>query len=186
MAGSRVASRYVKSLLDLAIEQGRLEEVHRDMILFDSVCRENRSFVLMLTNPVIRHDKKKEILTRLFSGKVGELTMAIFNIITRKNREPLLPEIARDFHRAYNRYKGIGNASVATAVPIDAALRETFNEIARSISGQKEVELAERVDNDLIGGFVLTVGDQQVDASLRRKLNILRTQLSQNPYVKEF
>ncbi|MDV3309996.1 MAG: ATP synthase F1 subunit delta [Cyclobacteriaceae bacterium] len=186
MAASRVASRYVKSLLDLAIEQGRLEEVHRDMMLFDSVCRENRNFVLMLTNPIIRHDKKREILNRLFSDKVSELTMAIFDIITRKNREPLLPEIARGFHRAYNRYKGIGNASVVTAVPIDEELRETFNKIARDISGEKEVELAERVDSDLIGGFVLTVGDQQVDASLRRKLGILKTQLSQNPYIKEF
>ncbi|HLT82091.1 MAG TPA: ATP synthase F1 subunit delta [Cyclobacteriaceae bacterium] len=186
MAVSRAASRYVKSLLDLAIEQGRLEEVHRDMLLFDSVCRENRSFTLMLMNPIIRHDKKREILTRLFSDKVSQLTMAIFDIITRKNREPLLPEIARGFHRAYNRYKGIGNASVVTAVPIDAELRETFNKIARDISGEKEVELAERVDSDLIGGFVLTVGDQQVDASIRRKLGALKTELSKNPYVKEF
>jgi F-type H+-transporting ATPase subunit delta len=186
MASSRVASRYVKSLLDLAIERGQLEEVHRDMVLFDSVCRQNRNFVLMLMNPIIKHDKKREILNRLFSGKVSELTMAIFDIITRKNREPLLPEIARGFHRAYNKHKGIGNASVVTAVPLDNELRDTFNKIARSISGETQVELTERVDNDLIGGFVLTVGDQQVDASLRRKLKVLRTELSKNPYIKEF
>jgi F-type H+-transporting ATPase subunit delta len=104
MADLRVASRYVKSLLGLAVEQGVLEQVHQDMQLFAKVCEENRAFALMLKSPVIRHDKKKDILEKLFQGKVSKLTMAIFNIITTKNREPLLPAIAKEFHNAYNIY----------------------------------------------------------------------------------
>jgi len=186
MASTRVSSRYVKSLLDLAVEQGKLEEVHSDMLLFDSVCRENRNFVLMLKNPVIRHDKKREILERLFSGKVGDLTKAIFDIITRKNREALLPEIARGFYYAYNRYKGIGNATVITVMEIDEALRNQFSKMAREISGDQQVDLVEKVDPALIGGFILNVGDQQIDASLRKKLNVLRMNLRHNPYIKEY
>lgn len=186
MAGSRVSSRYVKALLDLAVEQGKLDEVHRDMLLFASVCNENRNFVLMLGNPVIKHDKKREILERLFAGKVSTLTMAIFDIITRKNREPLLPEIARSFHRGYNHYKGIGTASVITATEIDEELRKQFSGMAGKISGDQQVELTAKVDPDLIGGFVLNVGDQQIDASLRKKLNTLKVKLSHNPYIKEF
>ena len=186
MADSRVSSRYVKSLLDLAVEQGKLEEVHRDMLLFTRVCKENRAFVLMLKNPVIKHDKKRDILGKVFAGKVSVLTMAIFDIITRKNREPLLLEIARNFHTAYNRSKGIGNAAVTTATPLDEELRDQFTGMARKISGHLEVELTEKIDKNIIGGFILNVGDQQVDASVRKKLNILRTELRQNPYVKEF
>src|SRR3954466_7828566 len=119
MADLRVASRYVKSLLDLAVEQGVLEEVHRDMQLFAKVCDENRAFALMLKSPVIRHDKKKDILGKLFEGKVNKLTMAILNIITSKNREPILPAIAKEFHNAYNVYKNIGKASITSAVPLD-------------------------------------------------------------------
>lgn len=185
MASTRVSSRYVKSLLDLAVEQGKLEEVHRDMLLFDSVCRENRNFVVMLKNPVIRHDKKREILQRLFAGKVSALTMAIFDIITRKNREPLLPEIARGFYYAYNRYKGIGNASLVTVMEIDEEMRKQFSDMARQISGDKQVDLVEKVDPAIIGGFVLNVGDQQIDASIRKKLNGLRMKLRHNPYIKE-
>lgn len=185
MASTRVSSRYVKSLLDLSVEQGKLEEVHRDMLLFDSVCRENRNFVVMLKNPVIRHDKKRDILQRLFGGKVNDLTLAIFDIITRKNREPLLPEIARGFYYAYNRYKGIGNASVITATEIDEALRKQFSGMARKISGDQQVDMVEKVDPAIIGGFVLKVGDQQIDASLRRKLNVLKVKLRYNPYIKE-
>lgn len=185
MASTRVSSRYVKSLLDLAVEQGKLEEVHRDMMLFDSVCRENRNFVVILKNPVIRHDKKREILQRLFADKVSDLTLAIFDIITRKNREPLLPEIARGFYYAYNRYKGIGNASVITVMEIDEELRKQFSGMAREISGDEQIDLVEKVDPDIVGGFVLNVGDKQIDASIRKKLNVLRMKLRHNPYIRE-
>src|SRR5687768_11131155 len=105
MTDFRAASRYVKSLLGLAVEQNALEAVHADMQLFAKVCAENRQFVLLLHNPIVKHDKKRDILERVFKGKVHPLTMAIFDIITRKNREPLLPAIAREFHVAYNVYK---------------------------------------------------------------------------------
>ena len=65
---------------------------------------------MMLRSPVIRHEKKKAVLDKIFTGKVNALTLAIIDIITRKNREPILPAIAAEFHNAYNEYKGIGEA----------------------------------------------------------------------------
>lgn len=186
MADSRVAYRYVKSLLQLAFEQKALEEVNNDMMLFDSVCERNRAFTLMLRNPVIKHDKKKEILITVFKGKVHPLTLAIFDIITRKNREPLLPEIARRFHTAYNEHKGIVRASVSTAIPLDKSLRSEFEGIVKAISASKHVEVVEKVDPQMIGGFVLTVGDKQIDASIHNQLKALQREFSQNPYIKEY
>jgi F-type H+-transporting ATPase subunit delta len=186
MADLRVASRYVKSLLDLAVEQGTLDQVHQDMQLFAKVCDENRAFALLLKSPVIRHDKKKEVLSKLFEGKVNKLTMAIFNIITAKNREPLLPAIAKEFHNAYNTYKNIGRAFVTTAIPLDEKLRKEILEITQKLSDRNQVELTEKVDSSLIGGFVLNVGDKQVDASIKNKLKTLKVKFSENPYVKEF
>ncbi|MFM7859761.1 MAG: ATP synthase F1 subunit delta, partial [Flammeovirgaceae bacterium] len=97
MSHSRVASRYVKSLLSLAEEQKVLDQVHADMQLLDSVCKINRDFTLMLKSPIIKHDKKRDILEAIFKNKVHHLTMAIIDILTRKNREPLLPAIAAEF-----------------------------------------------------------------------------------------
>jgi F-type H+-transporting ATPase subunit delta len=181
-----VASRYVKSLLGLAVERGALDQVHADMQLFSKVCEENRDFMLMLRNPVIKHDKKNDVLKKIFQGKVNALTLAIFDIITRKNREPLLPEIATGFHHAYNVYKGVGEATVTTAVPMDKALRNEIESIAKKVSNKAQLELHEKIDPEMIGGFVLKVGDQQVDASLKNKLNALKIKFSKNPYIKEF
>lgn len=185
MVHSRAASRYVKSLLDLAVERNALEEVHRDMQMVSRVASESRDFQLLLQSPIIKHDKKLAILKAIFKGKVHSLTAAFFEIITRKNREPILLDVARAFHNAYNAYKGIGKATVTTAIPIDAGLRAQFDKLARNYSDQKSIELIERVDPELIGGFVLEVGDRQVDASIKSKIKSLQVKFSQNPFTKE-
>jgi len=186
MVDSRAASRYVKSLLGLAVEKNALEAVYQDMLLFTKVCEENRAFELMLKNPIIKHSKKREILEKIFKGKVHALTMAIFDILTKKNREPILPSIAREFHNAYNIYKGIGRAYITTAVPLDSELRSEFENIVRRLSEKADVELTEKVDSEMIGGFLLKLGDRQLDASIKNKLKALKVKFSHNPYIKEF
>ncbi len=186
MVDSRAASRYVKSLLGLAVERDALELVHGDMLMFSKICEENRAFELMLKNPIIRHDKKRDILEKIFEGKVHPLTMAIFDILTRKNREPLLPSIAKEFHTAYNAYKGISKASITTPFPLDAHLRTEFENIVKRLSEKDKVELTEKIDKEMIGGFILNVGDRQIDASIQNKLKALKVKFSHNPYIKEF
>jgi len=185
MADSRAASRYVKSLLDLAVEKKALEEVHRDMLMFSETINKSRPLELLLQSPVIKHDQKLAVLKKAFGGKVHNLTMSFFEIITRKNREPILATVATQFHQAYNEYKGIQKATVTTAVPMDAKARVEFEKLVKNYSDKKQIELIEKVDPDLIGGFVLKVGDRQVDASIRSKIKTLQVKFSENPYIKE-
>src|SRR5690606_36666407 len=139
MTDTRAAARYVKSLLDLAVEKNALEEVHREMLHFSEVVAISRPFALLLQNPVIKHEQKLAVLRKLFGGKVHSLTMAFFEIITRKNREPILAAIARQFHNAYNEHKGIGKATVPSAVPLDEQLRESLVKLARQYSDKPQV-----------------------------------------------
>ena len=186
MADIRVASRYVKSLLGLAVEQKVLEAVHKDMRVVSDLCESSREFALMLKSPVIRHEIKREILRKIFSRKVNKLTMAIIDILTIKNREPLLPAIAAEFHNAYNEHMGIGKASVTTTVAMDKAFRSSVETLEKKLSSKKEVEGSEKVDQDLIGGFILNVGDLQIDASIKGKLRALSLKFNENYYVKDF
>lgn len=183
---TKVAQRYVKSLLGLAVEQGVLEQVHQDMQLFSKTCEASRPFVMMLRSPIVRHEKKREVLHALFENKVNKLTFSIIDIITKKNREPLLPAIASEFHNAYNDYKGIGKASVTTAVPLDEKAKSQIDEMVKKLSNRSQIELDQRLDESLIGGFVLNVGDRQIDASVKNKLKSLKVKFSENPYLKDF
>jgi F-type H+-transporting ATPase subunit delta len=107
-------------------------------------------------------------------------------MITKKNREPLLPSIAKEFHNAYNEYKGVRKATITTAVPLDAKLKAEFEQIVRNLSDKKDEELLEKIDKEMIGGFVLEIGDKQIDTSIKNKLKALKVKFSENPYIKEF
>ena len=185
MSVYRIASRYAKSLLELADEKGMLEDVNKDMLLFSQVIEENRDLLLLLKSPVVPHDKKLIILNQVFEGKVNSLTLSIFRILAKKHREQYLPAIAKEFHHQYNVKKGIAEATVTTTFPIDAGLRAEFEAVVTKISGKK-VELTEKVEKDLIGGFILKVGDRQIDDSINSRLKALKLEFSKNPYVKEF
>ena len=185
MSEYRIASRYAKSLLSLANEQGAMEAVHNDMQMFSNLIKENRDLELMLKSPIILSSKKLEILYLIFEGKVNDLTLRIFDILTKKRREAFLPAIAREIHHQYNVNKGIAEATVTTTIALDDELRNDFKSVVTKISG-KGVELTEKVDEGLIGGFVLKIGDRQIDDSISARLRALRLKFIQNSYVKEF
>jgi F-type H+-transporting ATPase subunit delta len=184
MAEIKVAKRYAKSLFDLAQEQGVLDPVNQDMSLLVSVCDANRDLTLLLGNPIINSDKKLAVLTAVFGSKVSKLTMAFIQIITRKGREGFLAGIAREFVAQYKRSKGIATAIVTSAIGLDEKLRSEVYRIVRE-SLKSEVELIEKVDKNLIGGFVLRVGDKQFDASVSSELRKLTRDFSANPYIRK-
>ncbi len=185
MSEYRIASRYAKSLLDLAVEKGQLEEVNNDMLMFSNLVKENRDLLLMLKSPIITHDKKLAVLNQIFEGKVNDLTLAIFQILTKKHREMYLDQIAVEFHHQYNSNQGIEEATVTTTFELDAKTKAEFESIVTQISGKK-VELTQVIDEDLIGGFILKIGDRQIDDSVSSKLKALKLEFTKNYYEKAF
>lgn len=182
MSDIRVASRYAKSLLDLAEEKGTLEQVRQDMLLLDKTVQQNRDYQLMLKNPIIKHDKKLAILKAIFDGKVTPMTSLFLEIITRKNREAVLESVPREFENQYNLKRNIQTATITTAVPLDANLRDEFSRMVANKTG-KTIQLEEKVDPSLIGGFVLTIGDTQIDDSIKSSLQRLRNKFNDKTYI---
>tara|TARA_Y100000588_G_C14043322_1_gene833846 strand:+ start:441 stop:998 length:558 start_codon:yes stop_codon:yes gene_type:complete len=185
MSEYRIASRYAKSLLDLSVEKGTLEEVNKDMQLLSETAEESRDLVMMLKSPIITHDKKLAVLKKVFEGKVSELTMSFFTILTKKQREAYLVAVAEEFHHQYNAHKGIEEATVTTTFPLTDALRKEFESVVEKITSRK-VELTEKVNEALIGGFILKIGDRQIDDSVSSKLKALRVEFTKNHCEKAF
>jgi len=184
MVETKVAKRYAKSLLDLSNEKGVLDAVANDMKLLASVCDENRELSALLASPIINSDKKLNILKKVFGDKMNKLTVTFFDIIARKGREAYLEVIAKEFTRQYKEMKGIQTAVITSAVGLDDKLRSEVYNIIRK-SAQSEIELVEKVDKSLIGGFVLRMGDKQYDASVASELRKLTRTFSGNPYISK-
>lgn len=173
MSITRIAIRYAKPLLELAEDKGSLEAVRADMQGFTELCKANRDFVAMLKSPIIPNLKKAQILKSIFDKKVDALTALFFDIVARKNREQYLPEIAKEFIVLYNQKMGYQEATVTTAIAIDASERKTFEKLVADISGKKPL-LSEKVNPELIGGYLLSLGDRQIDESISGQLKDLK------------
>jgi F-type H+-transporting ATPase subunit delta len=184
MSGIRIASRYAKSLLDLCIERGQLDAAKADMALLHSVMEESRDFRMMLSSPVVKADKKIDILNQVFDGKLSDITMGFINLLTRKGREGYLPEIVTSFLNQLRTHQGITVAEVTSAVALDASSRVKLMDAAKKLAGG-EVELVEKVDASLIGGFILKVGDRQIDSAIANRIKALKRDFSENPYIAE-
>lgn len=184
MEGTRVASRYAKSFIDLALEQGVLEKAYADMKLIAEICKANPEFVTFLKSPIINTDKKQAILKAVLEGKLDKITNAYVQLITAKKREIYLAQIAEEFINQYNEKKMILKAIVTTASGIDDTTRQQVLNLVKGAS-DSDVILEEKIDKDIIGGFIIRVGDKQVDASIARKLSNLKRGFNENPFVKE-
>lgn len=170
---SRVTSRYAKSVLGLAQEQKSLELVKDDMLALVNLCEGSNDLQSFLSSPIIAKETKEKILFTLFKGKMNDLTMSFISLLAKKGREEALYGIAKAFIDQYNTIKGIQKATVYTAVKINDKLKSSFEDlVAKSLS--KKVDLAEEVKEDLLGGFVLRVDDQQIDNSVKTKLKQVR------------
>lgn len=177
-----VASTYAKSLLNLAVESNQLEAVRNDMKLVAKICAQNRDFVNLLNSPIVRTDKKQQIFKALFEGKVSSITSKFINLIANKRREGYITDIATAFDEQYKAFLNITSATVQTAVALDDTLKnEILNIVKKTTSGS--VELIQKIDPTLIGGFVLTINDKQIDQSVKRKLNDLRKNFANSENV---
>ncbi len=173
MSTTRIAARYAKPLLELADSMKVTEAVKDDMINFSKLCADNREFALMLKSPIIKHLKKAEILKKVFDKKVNKLTSTFFDTVARKNREKFLPEIAEQFVVLYNDKMGFQEATVTTTIKLDAAMRKTFEKLVTDITGRKPI-LKEKLNSELVGGYLLQLGDQQIDESISGQLKDLK------------
>lgn len=180
MSDLRVASRYSKALIDSAVEQKAVEKVYQDMRLIDEVCTQNRKLVVLLKNPTIKYDSKLRVLQGIFKKHVTPLTLSFINLICRKNRANILPDTGAVFTKLYDEYNGIARANISTASEISPSLKKEFENILVKETGKK-VELVTTTDESLIGGFVLRIGDDQIDDSLKSKLNSLRREMKSRP-----
>jgi F-type H+-transporting ATPase subunit delta len=176
MKQTKAAIRYATSLLELSLEKGNLDQVAANMKYFSDTVAENRDLALMLTNPIIDGAKKTEIFKLIF-GQFEALTVSFFDLVTKNGREGILPEIAAAFEAKVKEHKGNVTVELITAVALDEATKtKILAKVDASLKGTLEV--TETIDPSIIGGFIIKMGDKQIDGSISNQLNNLKQRLT--------
>ena len=186
MQDTKAGIRYAKSLFKLAQERNEVELVSADMALIDKTIHENPELRSMLKSPIIKSDKKASIMRSIFSANIGTTTSAFLELIIKKRREMYTDAIARQFVILHLENNGIEEAMLTTAFKIDDSFRQRILDLVVKHSKNNKVELQERIDPSIIGGFVLRFGDNQIDTSIEREIELLRREFDKNLYVKEY
>lgn len=175
MVNSLAGDRYAKSLIGLAKEENQLDAIYNDMLLIGSTIKDSRDLSILLNSPVVKTDKKYNILTAIFGTKITELTTKFLKLITNKKREALLEAISFSFVKIYKKEKNIVVAEVTSAVKLDDAQKQNIINLLKT---DATVEVVEKIDPSIIGGFIVRVDDKQIDASIVREISDLRQVLN--------
>jgi F-type H+-transporting ATPase subunit delta len=184
MSAQTVATRYAKSLIDLAQEENKLDVLREDILSFQALTK-SRDFYNLLKSPVVPISKKRKIINMLMEGKVDEMMLAFVQILLNKGRERLLPEIAAAFVQQYRQIRNISTVKLTSATELsDEMLESVKRKLIESGATEDKIIMTTIVDPKLIGGFILEFKGKIFDTSVAHKLEQLRKKFNErNVYI---
>lgn len=181
---NKVAKKYVKALMTVALEKQTVDLVHADMKLLEDTLNQNRDLMLLLKSRVVKSEKKFTVLSSIFKDKLSVLSNDFMRLLADQERINVLADMPFEFFIQYREYKHITIANITSAIALTDDLRDLIKVMIAKTT-DKTLELVEKVDASIIGGFVLTVDGKQLDASVLSDLKRLRKEFSVNNYISE-
>ncbi len=182
MNESQISVRYAKALFHSASEKGILDTVQKDMELLTETCA-LEDFQYVLSIPSLQVSQKSMMVGSILGQHLSEISLSLVNLVIKNKREVFLAGIARNFSDLYRKAKGIRSATLVTAQPVEEASMQGIKELIKK-AYDADVELTSVVNDEIIGGFVLTVEDRQYDASVASNLKKIKKQLLQTSIEK--
>ena len=172
-----ISKTYGDALFELAVEEGKIDVLEEEIIQLQKVLADNDSFGRLMNHPKIIIEEKIQVAKNVFEGRISDELLGFLTIIISKDRYRDIDAILDYFIAEVKRYKGIGVATVTTAVPLK---EEQCRKIEQKLIGTTQyakMEMHFQVDEALIGGMVVRIGDRVVDSSIRTKLTELQKEL---------
>ena len=177
MINRKVARKYNLALYFTALERKSVEEVKKDLVDIKKSIEGSKELSNFILTPVISAEKKTKVFEAMFSGKVNELTLRFLVYLCEKNRINLLYDITDDFATLVNEKQGVVLAKVKTAIEITDGEKKDLTDKLRLFTG-KEIQATYSVDPAIKGGFIASVDDKIIDASILRQLELLKEKFS--------
>ncbi|MCS7077321.1 MAG: ATP synthase F1 subunit delta [Bacteroidia bacterium] len=177
MSLARVAQRYVKPLIEVALEQKIEKRVLEDLAFVDHTIKTNRNLAVMLSNPIIYSDKKQKVLQEIFRGKVHELVIKFFEVLAKNTRDEILPYVYTAYKNEYNRIKDIHEVKVISASELNAQNMQEIEALCQKIYKTGTISIQHAINPDLIAGIIIQTEYKQFDLSVSSRLRKVKSEL---------
>ena len=168
-----VGQVYARAMHELAKSRGEADELAEELTELAALVEANEEFATLFRSPLIDAGVRAETVERLFRGKASDLLVDSLQVINRKERLGIIGAVAEAYHLRHEEHLGQVDVYVTTAVPLSAALRQRLVTVLAEHTG-RQPQLIETVDASLIGGIVLKIGDEKIDASVIHEIGRLR------------
>ncbi|HBR53350.1 MAG TPA: ATP synthase F1 subunit delta [Flavobacteriaceae bacterium] len=176
---SRAAIRYAKAVLEQANEAKLGNVVFGDMKSVAATIENSKELRAVLNSPVIKGEDKKKALMAIFEGN-SEVTKGVIDILDSNKRINLLGAVAESYVSLYNEAQGVKVAHVTTAVPLSSELETKVLAKVKEMTGSDSVTIENTIDESIIGGFILRVGDLQYNASIANQLDSIKREFTKS------
>ncbi|MBR6257881.1 MAG: F0F1 ATP synthase subunit delta [Lachnospiraceae bacterium] len=172
-----IAGTYGEALFSLACEENKIDSLYEEVMSLENILAQNPDLTVLMNHPKVTKEEKQKVIEEVFAGRAsGELT-GFLNLLLQKDRYAQLPAILKYFEARVKEYKGIGVAYVTSAMELSQARKKEIEEKLISTTSYKSMEMNYSVDESLIGGLVIRIGDRVVDSSIKTKLEGLKREL---------
>ncbi|MCI2229504.1 ATP synthase F1 subunit delta [Polaribacter sp. MSW13] len=182
MKDARAALRYAKAILNLAKDSKEEAAVNDDMLFIATTISENDEFEVMLRSPIVKSSDKINVLNAIFEGKINNISLGLFHLLESNKRIAMLGSIAKQYAIIYAFDNHMQEAKVTTAVPLTEEVEKAVLAKIIALTGEK-ANLVNVVNESILGGFILRVGDVQYDASISNYLNELKKEFDNSHYI---
>ncbi len=172
-----VTKTYGKALLDLAVEENKVDELYEEAKALLTVVLNNPDLKLLMTHPKISEQEKLESLNAIFGGRISNEMLGFLKILIEKERFKEIDGVLNFFLDEVKEIKGIGVAKVISAVPLNVVEQKRIEEKLLVTTKYQSVEIDYEVDEALIGGMIIRMKDRVIDGSVQTKISEMKKQL---------
>lgn len=176
MASTRAAIRYAKAILEMADSIGVTKEVSNDMALIGYTVNGNEELSTFIQNPTIKVENKQNALEAIFAD-VNGVTKGLFRLLLENKRFEILVAITEEYNKLFDQMNGVEVAIVTTASALTPEMEAKVLAKIKEFS-DKNITIENIIDESIIGGFILRIGDMQFNASILNRLQVLKRELS--------
>ncbi|MEZ4857303.1 MAG: ATP synthase F1 subunit delta [Flavobacteriaceae bacterium] len=179
MSGTRAAIRYAKAMLQNVEDASKAKTIFEDMQDIYTTLTNSKELRNVLKSPVIKTEDKQEALLKIFSNQSVD-SKALLRVLVNNQRTAILGDVAANYMKLYNEAQGVKVATVTTAIPLSESLEKQVLAKVEALTGSKKITLQNEVDESIIGGFILRIGDLQYNASISNQLSNLKREFSKS------
>lgn len=172
-----VSTTYGEALFELAAENDREDELLSEVTALKELLKENPEFGRLMNHPKVLKEEKLKVLEEVFSGRISKDLLGFLHLVVTKDRYDEIEGILDFFIGKVKQHQGVGIANVATAVSLNETQKREIENKLLSTTSFSKMEMHYQVEEDLIGGMVIRIGDRVVDSSVKTKLFELQREL---------